>query len=224
MSNKTAVVAGATGLVGKELVSQMLANRYYEKVIVLARKNPQIGEDPRLKVVIIKDFGKLDEHKADLNANHVYCCLGTTMKAAGSKENFKKIDLEYPVKMARLAMEQPDFETYFVVTSVGSNPDSPLFYNEVKGYCEKELIALNMHSLQIFRPSLLLGKRKEFRFGEEVAKALSGVLSFFVVGNRRAHLWSISGKDVAKSMLVIAKEDKSGVSIYAPKDMIELAL
>ncbi|MFY0688888.1 MAG: NAD-dependent epimerase/dehydratase family protein [Cyclobacteriaceae bacterium] len=221
MTQKTALIAGATGLVGQELVTQISNGNLYQKVIVLSRREMTI-EDDRFQVVVV-DFDKLDDYTELFDVNHIYCCLGTTMKQAGSKELFKRIDVDYPVKMAEISKEKENFEAYFIVTAVGSNPDSPLFYNQVKGEVEKALKEMEINSLNIFQPSLLLGKRKDFRLWEEVAKGFASFLSFFVVGTRRVHIWSIKGEEVARCMLKVAAYTVPGTHVYKPKEMISLA-
>ena len=222
MSDKTALIAGATGLVGKELVRLILTEHYYKKVIVITRR-PLVIKDNRLEEVIIKDFDKLEDHKELFNVEHIYCCLGTTMKQAGSKEMFKKIDLDYPLKMAELSKDQPNFESYHIVTAVGSDPESALFYNEVKGEVEQKLKEMDIRALKIYQPSLLLGYRDHFRLWEELAKIFTSILAFFVVGSRRTRYWSIHGKDVAKCMFIVAKQNREGLEVFSPKAMIEIA-
>ncbi len=222
MSNKTALIAGATGLVGKELVRLILTEDYYEKVIIISRR-PLAIKDNRLQEVILEDFDKLGEHEDLFNAEHIFCCLGTTKKSAGSEEVFKKIDVDYPLEMARLSMNKPKFESYHIVTAVGSDSESALFYNQVKGEVEDELKKMDLKSLKIYQPSLLLGYRDEFRLGEEVAKILSSVLAFFVIGSRRSRYWSIHGKDVAKSMFIVAKQNQPGTEVFTPKAMMDIA-
>lgn len=221
MSKKTAIIIGATGLVGKALVRLLLDKDYYEKITVVARRELAI-KDNRLNVIIIDDFDKLEEFSSDLGAHDYYCALGTTRKQAGSKEAFLKVDVEYPVQFAQIAMKQPDFEQFLVVTSLGANAESPLFYNMAKGKLEQELIKLEMKSLKIFQPSLLIGYRDEFRIGEEIGKFLSSVFSFFAVGSKN-RLWSIRGDEVAMAMYKEAQEEKSGVTKYNPDKMIKIA-
>ena len=148
MSKKTAIIIGATGLVGKALVRLLLDKDYYSKITVVARRELAI-KDNRLNVVIIKDFDKLEEFSSELVGNDYYCALGTTRKKAGSKEAFLKVDVDYPMEFAKMAMRQPDFNQFLVVTSLGANADSPLFYNMAKGQLEDELIKLEMKSLKI---------------------------------------------------------------------------
>ena len=219
-SKKTALIAGATGLVGKALVRLLLKKDYYEEIVILTRRELTV-KDNRLKVVIIDDFDKLADYKNSMNVHDVYCTLGTTRKKAGSKEAFLKIDLEYPLELAKLTMDQSNFQQYLVVTSLGANPDSPLFYNEAKGKVEEALIELNMKALKIFQPSLLLGYRDEFRLLEAIGKALSALLSFFVVGSKK-RLWSIRGDEVAEAMYRVAKKNKKGTKRYKPHKMLKI--
>lgn len=220
MSSKKALIAGATGLVGKALVRLLLEKEYYDEIVILSRRELAI-KDNRLKVVIVEDFDNLADHKDQLDVHDVYCAIGTTRKKAGSKEAFLKIDVEYPLELAKLTMNQPSFQQFLVVTSVGANSDSPLFYNQAKGKVEDALVELNMRSLKIFQPSLLIGYRDEFRLIEELAKFLSMILSFFIVGSKKT-LWSIRGDEVADAMYKIAKQNKEGVKRYKPAKMLKM--
>jgi uncharacterized protein YbjT (DUF2867 family) len=219
--NKVALVTGATGLVGKAIIRLLLDRDYYAKIIVLTRRELEI-KDNRMEVILLDDFGQMETVKDRLNAHHVYCALGTTMSKAKSKEIFLKIDYDYPIQLAKLVKDQPNFEQFLMVTSVGANPSSPLFYNRTKGQVEEELIKLEMKSLQIFQPSLLIGYRDEFRFWEEVSKFFSSLLSFFVIGHK-TRLWTIRGTEVANAMFNVARRGSTGVAKFSPNKMIQLA-
>ena len=218
---KSVLIAGATGLVGKDLLDLFINDRHFDKIKVLTRRHTGVHHD-KIEEIVVHDFDKLDDVKEHFNVNHVVCCLGTTKKKAGSKEMFRKIDLEYPIKMAELSKDQPDFIAYHVVTSVGAKAGSALFYNSVKGELEDALKAMDLGELKIYQPSLLLGKRGEFRIGEEIAKAISAFLSFFVIGNR-GRLWSIHSLDVAKAIIEISKREQPGTETFRPRDMLKLA-
>ncbi len=220
MSSKKALIVGATGLVGKALVRHLLEKDSYEEIVILTRRELAI-KDNRLKIVMIDHFDKLSEFKDQMNVQDIYCTIGTTRKKAGSKENFLKIDYEYPIELAKLTMDQPNFQQFLMVTSLGADPESPLFYNETKGKLEEALIALDMRSLSIFQPSLLLGYRDEFRLMEEIGKFFSALLSFFVVGSKK-RLWSIRGDEVAESMYLVSKKNEPGVKRYKPNDMLKM--
>lgn len=220
MANRTALIAGATGLVGRELLQALLDRNQYDKIILLQRKEVNV-EDPKVHTVVVEDFDRMEEFKEQLQAQDYYCTLGTTIKQAGSKEAFKKVDLDYPLLLAQIAKESPDFQQFLVVTSAGASASSPLFYNNVKGQLEQQLRAMELSSLQIFRPSLLLGNRNEFRLGEEVAKFGSRVLSFFMVGMQR-NLWSIEAKDVARAMAIVAAQERNGTHIFGSSEMFKI--
>ncbi len=218
---KTALISGATGLVGRALVRHLLEQDYYDQIVVLTRRDLLI-KDNRLRVVLLDSYEHLDQYKQHLDLNDVYCALGTTLKKAGSKENFRRIDVDYPLMLARAVKDQPNFEQFLIVTAIGANPDSPLFYNQIKGELEKQLEQMNFASLKIFQPSLLLGYRDDFRFVEEMGKLFSSIFSFFLIGSH-AQLWSIKGIDVARAMFQVAKQHKPGVKRYRPGKMRKLA-
>ena len=218
---KIALITGATGLVGKALVKLLLEKDYYSKIIVVSRRKLPI-EDARIKTIILKDFDKMEDVSDQLDAHDHYCILGTTLKQARSKEMFKKIDLEWPLRLAKIAMKNPLFDQFLMVTSHGANAESPLFYNQIKGQVENELEKLGIRKLKIFQPSLLLGSRTEFRLGEETMKLISAILSFFMVGTR-TRLWSIRDSEVAAAMFQTACRSTEGVEKFSPRKMIQLA-
>ena len=217
---KKALIVGATGLVGKSLLNLLLTKDYYDEVVVISRR-PISVENEKLHNVLIPDFENLSDHKSEMNVHDVYCTLGTTRKKAGSKEIFLKVDLEYPIELALHTMQQSNFQQFLVVTSLGANASSPLFYNRTKGKLEVALEKLNMKALKIFQPSLLLGHREEFRFLEEVAKFVSKALSFFVVGSKKK-VGSIHADEVAAAMYQVARLNEPGLKRYKPNDMLKL--
>ncbi len=221
MENKTALIVGATGLVGRQLLDVLLKNDYYHQILIVSRRTVGV-KDNRIKELII-NFDSFDDFKDQISANDYYCSIGTTMKQAGSKEAFLKIDYSYPIKLAQHALEDPNFEQFLLVSSYGANSKSSLFYNEVKGKTEEALKEMNLKKLLIFQPSLLLGYRKDFRLLEEMAKLLSSILSFFIIGTR-LRFWAIKGLEVAKAMFVVAKRKESpGVHVYKPLQMLKIS-
>ncbi len=201
---KTALIAGATGLVGSYVLKELLNNPVYTKVTVLVRKSLDV-EHPKLDQLLF-DFDNPDAEK--IVANHVYCCLGTTIGKAGSKPAFIKVDKEYPISLARLAFTN-GCETYSIITSVGSNEKSLFFYSRVKGQVETEIRNIPFKSLCILRPSMLLGPRSEYRFGEEIGKIIMKVFGFITPPGARA----IHASQVAAAMVYHTINPKEGVNI-----------
>src|SRR5690606_33293472 len=127
---------------------------------------------PKMEV-IIDDFKDLSHSRDKLQADHVYCCLGTTMKKAGSKEAFYAVDFHYPLEIAKYSQQQGASQ-FFLISALGANIKSKIFYNKVKGEIEVAVSSIPFQGINIFRPSLILGKRNEKRFGEDLAKVFSG--------------------------------------------------
>lgn len=208
--SKTALIAGATGLIGDKLLELLLKDESYSKVLVVTRK-PLKKEHEKLEV-LITDFAKLGEVSDKLKADHVFCCLGTTMKKAGSKEKFRKVDYEYPLELARLCKEN-GANKYLLISAMGAGKKSSVFYNQVKGEIEEAVVNIDFDTYHIFRPSLLLGPRKEDRVGEDAAKTIFRIFGFLFVGPLKKYK-AISYDKVAKAMLHFAKEATQGKHIH----------
>jgi uncharacterized protein YbjT (DUF2867 family) len=204
MAAKTALILGATGLIGQALTQQLLENPYYDTVKVLVR-TPLELEHPKL----IQERYDYDHPQADLlTANHVYCCLGTTIKKAGSPEAFRKVDYDYVVQTAALAQEQ-GARRMAVVSSMGADANSKVLYSRVKGEMEAALQAQGWETLYIVRPSLLLGERDEFRLGESIGKVAAKGLSFLIPDKYKG----IEGSQVAKAMQQYVTQGEAGQHI-----------
>jgi uncharacterized protein YbjT (DUF2867 family) len=178
--NKKAIIIGASGLIGKFCLSYLLMDKNYTEVIAVSRKALPI-KDPKLKNIVC-DFDNLESYAKEFVADDVFCCLGTTIKVAKTKENFKKVDLQYPIIFANIT-KRNGASKFLVVSAMGANKSSSIFYNQVKGEMEEQLKSIGFKGLYIFRPSLLLGMRTEFRLGESLAimssKLWSPILSIF---------------------------------------------
>jgi uncharacterized protein YbjT (DUF2867 family) len=166
-----AILIGGTGLTGSSLVRQLLADPAITKVISVSRKSLEIS-NPKLAEVLISDLAELSSIESKIRGDLYFCCLGTTIKVAGSKENFEKVDHAAIVAFARIARAH-DAKSFTLVSAMGANANSMVFYNRVKGRTENDVRALGLRSLIIFRPALLVGPRQEFRFAERImAKTL----------------------------------------------------
>lgn len=215
MEGKVALVVGATGLVGTELLKLLLKSNKYKKIIVWVRNSTGIVNE-KLEETII-DFENIESNKLDKKVQHVFCCLGTTIKKAKSKENFRKVDFEYPVSLAKMAREN-GVNQFLVISAMGANSGSNIFYNKVKGQLEDELKGLDLKGLKIFKPSLLLGDRQEFRFGEKVAEVISEGISFVFKGPFKKYK-PIQGSTVAEAMYNMAIAEKPGVEEFESEEI-----
>ncbi|MEI5909568.1 NAD(P)H-binding protein [Bacillus spongiae] len=213
--NRSALVVGATGLVGNELVNLLLESDEYTSVTILVRRDVNL-QHPKLTVKII-DFDQVDEAINEYY-DDVFCCLGTTIKKAKTKENFQKVDLAYPLNIAQKAKEQ-GLGQFLVISSLGANTSSPFFYSRVKGELEKGLIELDLPSLKIFRPSLLVGQRPEVRLGEKSGEIAGKLFRPFLIGPMRKYR-SNKGEKVAERMYEAALHPTStSVTVYESSDL-----
>lgn len=207
--NRTALLVGATGLVGSELLQLLLADNYFSSVIILNRKTINI-QHPKLKEIIV-DFNQLENYASEINAQYFYCCLGTTIKKAGSQEAFKKVDYEYPLAIAQIAKAN-GAENFSIITALGADKNSSIFYNRVKGEIQDALIQLDFEQLQIIQPSLLLGERSEKRFGENIGQKIAPIFNQLLIGGLKKYK-AIEGKQVARAMLFYSKQANPKVQI-----------
>ncbi|WP_187263163.1 oxidoreductase [Pontibacter beigongshangensis] len=216
---RTALIAGTSGLVGGHCLQLLLNSDRYDQVVSIGRRDVPVIH-PKLDQKVI-DFDELPKYKANLAADDVYCCLGTTIRKAGSKDAFQKVDLAYVKQLAELALSQGASQ-FLVVSAMGADDRALFFYNRVKGTMEKEVTGMGYDSVHIFRPSLLLGEREEQRTGEELASKVMRPLSNLLIGPLEKYK-PIQGETVAKAMLHAAAQDKKGVHIYPSDDIEDLA-
>jgi uncharacterized protein YbjT (DUF2867 family) len=217
-NNKSALLVGASGLVGNELLKILLKSPDYKTVKVFVRRPISI-EHPRLEQIVV-DFDQLERYDSYFKVNDVYCCLDTTIKNAGTQAGFKKVDYEYPVALCKIAKEN-EVEKFLIVTALGSDAKSKIFYNQVKGEVEAAVKNIGVPSLHIFQPSLLLGERTESRLGEKIATWLSPIFSFFLVGNLRKYR-PIMARNVAFAMYSIGQKQLKGTHTYLSNQIEEL--
>jgi uncharacterized protein YbjT (DUF2867 family) len=215
-AQKTALIAGASGLVGSYCLRLLLQSERYAKVIAIARRALPM-QHPKLEQLVV-DFDRLDNYRHSLIADDIYCCLGTTIKQAGSKEKFSLVDFTYVKKLA--AITSANFASQFlVVSSLGANPASPIFYSRVKGQMEEAVKPMPFLAVHIFQPSLLLGARPQKRFGEQVAQVVMPRLNFLFQGPLKKYR-PVGADQVARAMLLAAMQDGAGVCIHT-SDKIE---
>lgn len=237
---RIAIISGGSGLVGTQLLHQLFAQDQYDRVIAVGRRELALKHKKLVQVQV--DFDRLlelnleeklrekdlggDNHDliTALNAGdflmHAYCSLGTTIKDAGSKENFYKIDHDYVLAFARWT-SQLGSSKFLYVSAIGADPNSSIFYNRVKGEIERDLKPLSFKYIGIFQPSVLLGNRKEARVGEDVGKVVMKAVTFLGIYKKYKPIYDYQ---VAKAMLYHASKDKTGIETISSKEMHELKL
>lgn len=207
----TAIIAGASGFIGTFLTDILLNSEAYTKVKILVRK-PLAISHPKLQQCIVSFDDKNALAACIEKEDIVFCCLGTTMKIAGSKEAFYKVDYTYPAYLGEIAKSK-GVSRFLIVTAGGSSEKSLFYYSQVKGKIEQYLQSLGFDSLHIFRPALLMGERKEHRVGEKMAQKIMTFLNFFMVGPLKRGK-GIRGKTVAESLYRHSLEANKGVFIW----------
>jgi uncharacterized protein YbjT (DUF2867 family) len=211
MATRKALIVGATGLIGGFCLQVLLDDPNYSKVIALVRK-PILKTHRKLRTVVTS-FDDLESETSNIHADDIYCCLGTTIKKARSQDAFKKIDLTLVVTVAEL-MKRQGAEQFLVISALGADKNSKVFYNRTKGEMESSLQELGYPCIRIIRPSLLLGLREEFRLGEKIGVILTPVIKPFLVGSLKKYA-PVKADKVAQFMVKAAREKPiSGVYIY----------
>jgi uncharacterized protein YbjT (DUF2867 family) len=211
-----ATIVGSTGLTGSFLVRQLLADSAITKVISVSRKPINIS-NAKLTEVLVADLAELPSIESKIRGNIYFCCLGTTIKAAGSKENFEKVDHDAFVEFARIAKAH-DARSLTLVSAMSANVSSMFFYSQVKGRTENDVKALGPRSLVIFRPGLLVGPRHEFRLGESIAtKTLVPLSRLFPTRMRKSLI--TEAETLATRMLTEGKAAPAGIHIIPARDI-----
>ena len=210
----TAVIIGATGAVGKEILKEILGSEYYERIYVLGRNSiSRLPEDDRLTKVVI-DFENIRFDTSILDDRDVFAALGTTIKIAGSKENQRKIDVDYTVNFAKLC--EGKVRSFNVVSAIGAKSNSKNFYNSLKGELEDKLKEMNLGTLRIFQPSFLISRRDDNRFLEEIFMKVAPIFQFVLKGKTKKYS-PIEASLLGKVIVRFATENK-GKGTYTYND------
>ena len=195
----TAVIIGATGAVGKEILKEILGGDFYERIYVLGRNSiSRLPEDDKLTKIVI-DFENMRFDTSILDNADIFASLGTTIKIAGSKENQRKIDVDYTVNFAKLCEDK--VKSFNVVSAIGAKSKSKNFYNSLKGELEDKLKEMNLGTLRIFQPSLLISKRDDKRFLEELFIKISPIFKLLLKGKAKKYSpieASLLGKEMVR--------------------------
>ena len=213
MSSRSIALFGATGLVGRECLSFLLDRPEYSRVVVFVRRQVSfdLPPDQQKRVAVqVADFDRLASYASLLAVDQILCALGTTIKKAGSQEAFRTVDFAYPAQIARLACER-GAQHFLLVSALGANARSSVFYNRVKGELEDAVLALPYRSHTIVRPSLLVGDREEVRPGEKIGAKLA-----FLIPRKYK---PVRARDVAWSLISAAIADDPGISVIESKQI-----
>jgi uncharacterized protein YbjT (DUF2867 family) len=213
ITKKNVLVLGGTGLIGKELTYLLLESDWVAQVHVLLRRPLQIKHHK----LVQHNFD--DQSVQDIRVDAFFCCIGTTINDAGSQEAFRNVDYNLAVNWAQFAMKKGATELH-LVSAVGADAKSAIFYNKVKGETENAYSNMGATRVFIYQPSLLLGQRKQFRFGEWIAQKISKPLSIVMIGPLKAFK-PIEGKKVAINMVLNAQQQKAGIHIVSNAAMHE---
>lgn len=211
----TALVLGSTGLIGTSVINLLLQDDRYMCVYAIVRKANSFPIHPKL-VEIVADYTTIENSK-NLIINHIYCCIGSTKSKTPDQSAYYQIDHDYPIRIAEIY----PCDTYTYISSIGANPKSSNFYLKMKGITEVDLQLLNIPSLNILRPSLLLGKRNEKRLLEDIAQYIFPIINKLMIGKLKKFK-AIAADDVAKAMINCTTQTHSGVRIFESEEIIKL--
>ncbi len=214
---KTALVFGSSGLIGRHLLDQLMKNDNYNKIKLFVRSEIIINEP---KIEIIKtDFNDLDNHKENMKGDDCFFCIGTTKQNSPDKNEYQKVELEIPKKIAEIAKANL-VNSFIFISSIYANPKSSGDYVRFKGLVEEKLKKLNFSNLGILRPSFLMGDRKENRVGEKIGVLTFRLLSPLLLGPLKK-MRPINSKKVAKAMIKIANENLEK-TVFESDEIVEL--
>lgn len=217
MKDLTATIIGGTGLIGSHLIALIGTDHAFSKVKVLVRR-PIENDNPKIEVIVI-DFSDNESFRSAIHGSDaVFCAVGTTQKKVkGDKTAYRKVDYDIPVNAAQFCSET-GCSRFLLVSSIGADSKSSNFYLGLKGQVEDAVRNMRIPSVTIFRPSMLIGKRKEFRFGEVIGKIGFVPFSFLIPSKFKP----VAARNVAKAMIAASKLDRTGFNIYHYKEMMDL--
>jgi uncharacterized protein YbjT (DUF2867 family) len=218
---KKAILFGASGFIGSCLVLDLLDNKDYKQVSVVVRRTLGINH-PKLKE-LIGDYHTLHLLKESIDADEIFITLGTTKAKTPDQDQYYQIDHDYPVEAAKIALEA-GAKSVFVVTAVGANANSNISYIRTKGETERDIISLNFEHTSIFRPSMIMGERKESRKFEKTLIKVWGFINPLLIGRSLKKYRGITGQDIATSMMNAAKDPKEKVKIFHWQEMADLLM
>ena len=207
--HRSALVAGATGLVGREILGLLEEDPDVDRVVVIARREVTEAHSPKVETHVV-DFDGLERHANLFAVDQIFCALGTTIKEAGSETAFRHVDYDLPVAIARIGRDQ-GARHFLLVSAIGASARSRFFYNRVKGELEDVIRTLGYRTVTIVRPSLILGKRDEFRLGEQIAMRFGDVVP--------KKYRPVEARDVAAALVESSRDESPGFHIIESSEI-----
>ena len=207
---RKAILIGASGAIGNSILFQLLENKNYTTVLILVRKELRI-QHPKLKQLII-DFDQINNYQKEITGDVVFSCLGTTKRQTPDEQQYRKIDFQYPLEIARIAKTN-GIKSFHLVSAIGANKNSGIFYTRIKGELEKDLQNIPFDNIHIYRPSLLDTARKDKRFLEGSMNFLMSIVNPLLLGPLKKYK-SIKVETVARAMINYSLTDNKGVFIH----------
>jgi uncharacterized protein YbjT (DUF2867 family) len=213
------ILVGASGLIGSNLLSELIQSEAITEILLLVRKSTGIS-NPKIKELIL-NFDELNSYSSEIQGDIMYSCLGTTTRETPDSKLYKKIDLEYPLNLAKLGVKN-GVSQFHIISSLGADPESSNSYLKLKGELEQELKKLHIPSLHIYQPSFLIGDRKENRLSDKIMKPIFKLIDPLLIGPLKKYR-SIKAVNVAKVMLSQSIKNLKGTFIYPSIQIQELA-
>lgn len=196
---KKAIILGATGLTGSHLLKLLLEDATYDLVKVFTRKKLPVSH-PKIEEHLV-DLLKLSDQADEFTADVVFCCIGTTKAKTPNKELYRAIDYGIPVEAAKLCKKN-SISSFIVISAIGANAESKIFYNRIKGEMERDVLAQQVKHTHLLQPSLIVGNRNEKRMGEDLSKQFMKIVGFLIPPRYKM----IEGKTIARSMVQLANK------------------
>ncbi|WP_343329855.1 NAD(P)H-binding protein [Polaribacter staleyi] len=213
---KTAIILGATGLTGNNILQKLIEDERYKSIKLFSRS--KIEGLPKKVIQFTGDLLNLEQFKDDFKADEVYCCIGSTAKKTPDRTLYKKIDYGIPVAAAKLAKDN-NIPTFIVISAMGANKNSTVFYNKTKGEMEQSVLQQNIKNTFILRPSLIDGERKEQRFLEKIGLVVFKIIQPLFIGKLKKYQ-IINAESIAKAMILLAN-NKSNTEVIIPSNDIK---
>jgi len=215
MSGKKAIIAGASGLIGSNLLQILLDSDAYTEVLTLARKELPV-KHPKLRQLVL-NFDDLDKYTDEITGHALFCCLGTTRGETPDKAQYRKIDHDYPVKLAQLA-HQNNVKQCHIISCIGADTQSANGYLKLKGETENDIKKVGIPALHIYQPSMLTGRKTKRRWDEGLINGLMTVINPLLIGSLKKYR-SIPAIDIAQAMLIQSIDNETGIIIHQYEDI-----